>query len=102
MTKVSQRQYLFYKYDHCSEYKKILVAGKGRRRTKLVDINPAYKELLLISKKKRADLQKLCKSGLIPEEIHHWCENLPITTSETTERLPQPDMEETDEEENEF
>lgn len=88
---------LFYKYDHTSDYNEINVsAGRGRRRTQTVELNPAYKNLLPLSAAKKGDILKLCNSGLIPEELIPWYKSLP-SSSGASDSVPEPSFDDSDE-----
>lgn len=90
---------LFCRYDHSSEYKKVHIVGRGRRRiAETLVLNPAYSDLLPISNAKKADLVKLVNAGHIPEELHPWYKNLPAIQLNGPERLPEPDVNESGDE----
>lgn len=91
---------LYYRYDHTSDYKKINVSGRGRRRT-IVELKSAYCNLLPISQAKKTDLVKLCDAGLIPEKVIPWFKSLPTINFVHPERLPEPSTDESDIEDDE-
>lgn len=75
---------IFYRYDHSSEYKKIDIIQQRSRRNRItqnVELKQAYNAVLPISMQKKNDLVKLCRSGLIPDELHDWYKNLPVNGS---------------------
>ncbi|GFS11371.1 metalloendopeptidase, partial [Elysia marginata] len=80
---------LFYRYDYEDQFKRVSLRGRGKP-VSFEDIpKQAYKKMLPISKSKKADLLKLCKSLVIPKEVHAWYESLP--TSDTAKHLtPEP------------
>ncbi|XP_063225537.1 uncharacterized protein LOC134532706 [Bacillus rossius redtenbacheri] len=82
---------LQYKYEHSGEYQAIRVLGKGRAACPK-QLLKAYSNPLPISVAKKNDLQKLCRSGIIPEELHGWYNNLP-TSDTITDILPGPAVE---------
>lgn len=90
---------IFYRYDHSSEYKKIDIQQRSRRNpiTQNVELKQAYNAILPISIQKKNDLLKLCRSGLIPDELHDWYKNLPANGS-----LRQNDIFELEDENDDF
>ena len=81
---------LHYRYNYEEQFKRVNLRGRGKP-VSFEDVTPkqAYKKTLPISKAKKVDLLKLCKSIVIPKEVHAWYENLP--TSETAKDLtPEP------------
>ena len=81
---------LHYRYNYEEQFKRVNLRGRGKP-VSFEDVTPkqAYKKMLPISKAKKVDLLKLCKSIVIPKEVHAWYENLP--TSETAKDLtPEP------------
>ena len=69
-----------YAYDHSGEFKMINTFGRGRA-PKEVKLVPSYSSRLPISKAKHADLMKLCRTSIIPQEVHAWYENLPVAAA---------------------
>lgn len=91
---------IFYKYDHNnSEYKRVYAKGRGRPRRETYTLKPAYPQNLPITKKKKADLIKLCDKNIIPEELQAWYKNLPSMNEELEEIAPEPAADENDYEE---
>lgn len=81
------------RYDHTSEYRKILVAGRGRHRSKssIENLKLAYNTMLPISEAEKSDLVRLCRSEIIPKELWPWYEMLPTNRAE--DRVPEPGAE---------
>jgi hypothetical protein len=88
------------KESYCEPFRRILLGSTAVRQTRKqaqlpkvnVDLSllkPAYKRQLPISKLKKADLLKLCASGLILRKHHPFYNSL--STSDITDCLPQPD-----------
>ena len=91
-------EHILFKYEFEEEFRKILVTGKSKRGQQVRPITclpPLYKERLPVSAAKKQDLLSLCTSGLIPEEHHHFYGTLPVSESET-DKLPEPDTQESD------
>lgn len=65
-----------YSYDHSGVFQSINTFGRGRQ-PKNTKLYAAYSCLQPISQAKHNDLVKLCRSGIIPVELHAWYENLP-------------------------
>lgn len=77
---------LLYCYDYFREYSKIDIKLVKRRSTgRCTDIvvkdsselTKDYSSMSPISKLKYNDLQKLCKTNVIPSQYHHWYTLLP-------------------------
>ena len=81
------------RYDHTSEYRKILVAGRGRHRSKssIENLKLAYNTMLPISEAEKSDLVRLCRSEIIPKELWQWYEML--STNRAEDRVPEPGAE---------
>lgn len=92
---------LQYRYDHTSEYMDISVLGKGRpMNLNNLNLSRAYNKPRPITTAKKADLLKLCKSGVIPEDFHHYYKSLP-TSKDAKDLVPEPAAEDTDQEDDE-
>ena len=66
----------------------------GRGRASVPKYLPqAYFQSIGISIPKNADLLRLCRQHIIPEELHHCYESLP-TSHQTTGHVPEPGVEE--------
>lgn len=90
---------LHYRYDHTSEYMEINVCGKGRPfNFNNFRLSNAYSKPRPISSLKKADLLKLCKTQVIPEEFHNYYKSLP-TSKEAKDLVPEPAAEDSDPEE---
>lgn len=87
---------LQYRYDHTSEYMEINVLGKGRPQN-LSNFIPsrAYTKPRPITITKKADLLKLCKSKVIPEDFHLYYKSLP-TSKDAKDLVPEPAEEDSD------
>ena len=64
--------------------------------TQYCTLQRCYKEMLPISEAKKKDLVDLCKSGIIPIEYHPFYDNLKDSSTQQ-DRLPEPDVEDSDE-----
>nr|CAI5857685.1 unnamed protein product [Callosobruchus analis] len=74
-------------------YLSINIVGKGRPTTsKSLTLKMAYPAMLPISVQKYNDLKKLCNTGVIPEEYHHWYLSLPFSPS-VRNKNPEPSIE---------
>jgi len=67
----------------------------GRPAKDQEDLSYRYCSKLPVSIEKKNDLLSLCKSGVIPEQHHHYFETLK-TDQKTRNRLPMPDILESD------
>lgn len=56
----------------------------------------AYSKPLKITKAKKNDLLKLCRQGVIPNELHSWYESLQVV--DVSDPLPEPDLDDDSEE----
>lgn len=81
-------------YDYASAYKELNVLEnvnqkktlRKRKQTKITKsfdydayvLNKAYNHQLPITKAKKKDLLKMCSEKIIPSELHHWYENIPV------------------------
>ncbi|CAH1109438.1 unnamed protein product [Psylliodes chrysocephalus] len=63
-----------------------------------ISLEKLYKSPLPISVLKKKDLLKLCKKGIIPEELHAWINSL-STASSVIDRIPDVAIDESEEEE---
>ena len=79
---------IHYRYSHDGEYETLNVFGRGRP-PKMDTVKPvvAYKSQLPVTKSKYDDLVKLCRSGVIPQELHGWYENLPTAPGNRWQHL---------------
>nr|CAI5870153.1 unnamed protein product [Callosobruchus analis] len=82
-----------YRYGHSGAYLSINIVVKGRPTTsKSLTLKMAYPVMLPISGQKYNDLKKLCNTGVIPEEYHHWYLSLPFSQS-VRNKNPEPSIE---------
>ncbi|CAG2207374.1 unnamed protein product [Mytilus edulis] len=89
---------IYYKYSFREEFNEIACKVVTRGRQKLVDnlaVSSKYKERLPITEAKKADLLSLCQSGIIPADCVQFYKSLP-TKKGKKDRLPEPDVEEQD------
>lgn len=88
-----------YRYDYSSPYLKIFTNNQpSRGRTSATvsfptELPKAYTKILPISNEKKKDLQQMCNSGIIPNELHSWYLNLPSNATQRN-RLPEPSLSE--------
>ena len=93
---------VFFKYSLDEEYRSFNITGRRRRQSQctLVDYQaePLYAGVNQqpISDAKAADLHKLCRDGHIPSRHHAFYTSL-WSNSEVPCNLPEPDMDESDE-----
>ncbi|KAL1491869.1 hypothetical protein ABEB36_012398 [Hypothenemus hampei] len=82
---------IMFRNNYDEEYKIINVKSKARGSNipKEKDLKKCYSERLPISEKKKKDLLKLCKTGVIPYEYHSWYMNLPSNGS-VIDKCPEP------------
>ncbi|CAG9769714.1 unnamed protein product [Ceutorhynchus assimilis] len=85
-----------YRYSHKGDYLSLNIGGRGRpsatATTSLPNVRNAYSSMLPISVQKYQDLKKLCNSGVIPIEFHHWYLSLP-TSKAVINKNPEPSVE---------
>ena len=100
-TKIGTRIHLFQLQLQQLNFIQVNVNVKGNYR-KLVrpannqdELPPRYSSKLAISAAKKKDLLFLCKRGVIPELYHHYYNSL-RTDCKAKERLPMPDILESD------
>lgn len=60
-----------------------------------MELQQRYPSKLPISVPKKNDLLSLCRNGIIPENFHQYYEDL-LTDAKTNDRLPMPDVNESD------
>ena len=66
-----------FKYDYCENYSSFQVVHNNELHS-LQNFSSAYSRKRPITEAKKKDLVQLCKEGLIPEELHHWFNTLPV------------------------
>ncbi|KAK7094532.1 hypothetical protein V1264_006082 [Littorina saxatilis] len=93
----NREEEVLYKTSFDQPYQTIKVAGGSKRgRAAPVHTIPyLYSQKLPISEAKKTDLLYLCSSGVIPEEHHSFYTSL-IVSPAAMDRLPQPDINEQD------
>lgn len=60
-----------------------------------MELQQRYPSKMPISFSKKNDLLSLCRNGIIPVSFHQYYEGLP-TGAKTNDRLPMPDVNESD------
>ena len=90
---------MFFKYNFDEEEFKVLRllgrSAKGKRHDTLKTIPRLYTSKLRITEAKKRDLLSLCASEIIPVEHHPFYKALTVSTT-AKDRLPEPDVNETD------
>jgi len=92
------------KEEYSESYRRIMIGKAAGRKTRKqstihnasIDaslLRPAYSKKLLISASKKADLVKLCTSGIIPSKYHDFYSSIPASST-VKDCLPQPDSSE--------
>lgn len=95
-----------YKYKFEDEYKSMKTNLLKRRKTKPAakqydeneTLPPLYKDRIPITKEKKKDLLTMCEKKKIPELYHDWYSSLPTSPS-ARNAIPEPDVDELEEEE---
>ena len=94
---------MFFKYNFDEEEFKVLRllgrSAKGKRHDTLKTIPRLYTSKLRITEAKKCDLLPLCASEIIPVEHHPFYKALTVSTM-AKDRLPEPDVNETDDDTN--
>ena len=94
---------MFFKYSFDEEEFKVLRllgrSAKGKRHDTLKTIPRLYTSKLRITEAKKRDLLSLCASEIIPVEHHPFYKALTLSTT-AKDRLPDPDVNETDDDAN--
>ena len=87
--------YIYVKYSFDSRFESICLRKPTRKSKANSSFQLAYNSRLPISCKKKKDLLKGCKEGIIPAEYHNFYQNLP-SSEEVVDRLNEPDITESD------
>jgi len=70
-------RFVRFKYRYDDDFSTIGVSGRGRPAvTNLPELTQCYKSRLPITAAKKMDLLSLCKTGVVPNEHHHFFKNL--------------------------
>lgn len=80
---------ILFSYDYTSEYKTLNVNKQGRPFNVPSELENLYSRKLTIPEAKKKDLLNLCKSNIIPEEYHHFYQQLK-TSKDKKCRNPEP------------
>jgi hypothetical protein len=96
----SEPESIFFNYNfNCENFIQVNVKGNTRKLDRPEkhqdELPPRYSSKLAISAAKIKDLLSLCKSGVIPERYHHYYNSL-RTDCKAKDRLPMPDILESD------
>ena len=71
-------RFVWYKYRYDDDFSTIRASGRGRPPvTNLLELTQCYKSRLPITAAKKMDLLSLCKTGVVPNGLHHFFKNLP-------------------------
>ena len=96
----SEPESIFFNYNfNCENFIQVNVKGNTRKLDRPEkhqdELPPRYSSKLAISAAKIKDLLSLCKGGVIPERYHHYYNSL-RTDCKAKDRLPMPDILESD------
>ena len=90
---------IYIKYSFDDQFQSVCLLNKRTRKSKKIEsCGKAYDSRLPISTKKKKDLLKACSEGIVPAEHHGFFSNLP-SSEEVIDRLPEPDINESSDEE---